>query len=156
MGYRRLFIVRKDLNLSPGKLAVQLSHCSESYWLNLIRQNAEKCKTQEEYRRIRKKEPKYKYASNVFVSTEVFDEYITGDMVKTVCEANDLEHLKKAAKIAKDLFLREDVDFGFINDLCLTELTPENPDGTCTTAFWTAPLPDVTAHAISKKYQLYR
>ena len=92
MGYRRLFIVRKDLNLSHGKLAVQLSHCAESYWLNLIRQNAEKCKTQEEYRKIQKKEPKYKYASSVFVDTEVFDEY-TGGMVKPVCEANNLEHL---------------------------------------------------------------
>lgn len=32
MGYRRLFIMRKDLNMSPGKLAAQVSHCAEAFW----------------------------------------------------------------------------------------------------------------------------
>ena len=36
-GYRRLFIIRKDLELSPGKLAAQVAHCAEAYWLKLIR-----------------------------------------------------------------------------------------------------------------------
>ena len=34
---RRLFIMRKDLNMSPGKLAAQVGHCCEAYWTNLIR-----------------------------------------------------------------------------------------------------------------------
>lgn len=29
MGYRRLFIMRKDLKMSPGKLAAQVGHCAE-------------------------------------------------------------------------------------------------------------------------------
>lgn len=28
---RRLFIIRKDLNLSPGKLAAMVGHCAEGY-----------------------------------------------------------------------------------------------------------------------------
>ena len=32
MGYRRLFIMRKDLNMSAGKLAAQVAHCAEAYW----------------------------------------------------------------------------------------------------------------------------
>lgn len=28
---RRLFIIRKDLNLSPGKLAAMVGHCAEVY-----------------------------------------------------------------------------------------------------------------------------
>ena len=32
MGYRRLFIMRKDLNMSAGKLAAQVGHCAEAYW----------------------------------------------------------------------------------------------------------------------------
>lgn len=33
---RRLFIIRKDLHLSAGKLAAMVSHCAEAYWLNLF------------------------------------------------------------------------------------------------------------------------
>ncbi len=36
---RRLFIMRKDLNMTPGKLAAQIAHCSEAYWINRIRKN---------------------------------------------------------------------------------------------------------------------
>lgn len=39
MGYRRLFIMRKDLNMSPGKLAAQVAHCAEAYWTSKIRNN---------------------------------------------------------------------------------------------------------------------
>ena len=61
----------------------------------------------------------------------------------------------KAKTIAEELELVEDVDFGFINDCCLTELTPENEDDTCTVGIWFKPLDDEVAHKISKKYQLY-
>ena len=33
---RRLFIIRKDLNLHPGKLAAMVGHCAECYWMNLL------------------------------------------------------------------------------------------------------------------------
>ena len=62
----------------------------------------------------------------------------------------------KAKTIAEELGLVENMDFGFINDCCLTELTPENEDGTCTVGIWFKPLDDEIAHKISKKYQLYK
>ena len=34
---RRLFIIRKDLHLSAGKLAAMIGHCAEAYWTNLIK-----------------------------------------------------------------------------------------------------------------------
>ena len=34
---RRLFIIRKDLHLTAGKLAAMVSHCAEAYWLNLLK-----------------------------------------------------------------------------------------------------------------------
>ena len=52
--------------------------------------------------------------------------------------------------------LVEGEDYGFINDKCLTELTPENEDGTTTVGIWFKPLSDDVAHMISKKYKLYR
>ena len=62
----------------------------------------------------------------------------------------------KAKMIANELGLVEGTDFGEINDKCLTELTPENEDGTCTVGIWFKPLDDEIAHKISKKYQLYK
>ena len=37
---RRLFIMRKDLNMSPGKLAAQVAHCAEAYWTRGLRHYA--------------------------------------------------------------------------------------------------------------------
>ena len=37
----------------------------------------------------------------------------------------------------------------------LTELTPENEDGTTLVGIWFKPLEDEIAHKISKKYHLY-
>ena len=34
---RRLFIIRKDLHLSSGKLAAMVGHCAEAYFTNLLR-----------------------------------------------------------------------------------------------------------------------
>ena len=34
---RRLFIIRKDLQLHPGKLAAMVGHCAEGYWLNVFK-----------------------------------------------------------------------------------------------------------------------
>jgi len=33
MGMRRLFIIRKDLHLSAGKLGAMVAHCAEEYWI---------------------------------------------------------------------------------------------------------------------------
>ena len=44
MGYRRLFIIRKDLQLSPGKLAAMVGHCAEAYWTRMLSMNAFKFK----------------------------------------------------------------------------------------------------------------
>lgn len=38
--YRRLFIMRKDLKMSPGKLAAQVAHCAEAYWTRLIQNHS--------------------------------------------------------------------------------------------------------------------
>lgn len=34
---RRLFIIRKDLHLKPGKLSAMIAHCAEAYWTNLLK-----------------------------------------------------------------------------------------------------------------------
>lgn len=39
---RRLFIIRKDLHLKPGKLAAMIGHCTEAFWTNLIKASTKK------------------------------------------------------------------------------------------------------------------
>ena len=139
---RRLFIMRKDLNMSPGKLAAQVGHCAEAYWTHMIRKHIDTYYDG--------------FVACIKLNSEEYTDYVCGSFVKTICEAKNLNQLLKARDKALELGLVEDIDFGLINDNCLTELTPENKDGTCTTGIWFKPLPDDIAHSISKKYQLYK
>lgn len=144
---RRLFIIRKDLNLSSGKMAAMIGHCAEAYWTNLIRSATTKRVYSEDYSED---------IITMKIPGNIMDNYVNDRFVKTICEAKNLNHLLKVKKIAEDLYLKEGLDYGFINDMCLTELTPENEDGTCTVGVWFKPLDDEIAHTLSKKYQLYK
>lgn len=144
---RRLFIIRKDLNLSAGKLAAMCCHCSEAYFTNLIRQGKIHRIYTEDYSEDE---------ITIRIPGSIMDNYINDSFVKTICEARNLHHLQNVTVKAKELGLIEGRDYGFINDKCLTELTPENEDGTCTVGIWFKPLDDDIAHKLSKKYQLYK
>lgn len=144
---RRLFIIRKDLHLSPGKLAAMVAHCSEAFWTRLIKNNLEV---------ISGPEGNMYRLNSVFLDADTVEKYICGIFTKTICEARNLNQLKKAENTANELGLIKGVDYDYINDKCLTELTPENEDGTCTVGIWFKPLNDDVAHKISKKFPLYR
>lgn len=122
--------MRKDLAMSPGKLAAQVGHCAEAYWTNLLRAGKP-------------------------IPPDIMQEYVNGIFTKTICEAKNKNHLMKAVKQANELGLVEGDDYGLIFDACKTELTPEEEDGTTLTGIWFRPLPDEVAHSISKKYHLY-
>lgn len=141
---RRLFIMRKDLNMSAGKLAAQVGHCAEAYWTRGLRTAA---KIRDDFKG---------YNCTVVIPLEVYDGYVNASFVKTVCEARNKNHLLKAKTIADELGLVQDEDYGLIYDRCFTELNPEEDDGTTLTGIWFKPLEDDVAHAISKKYQLYK
>ena len=141
---RRLFIMRKDLNMSPGKLAAQVSHCAEAYWTRLIKEKS------------RFIDPSSGYFFCEFIDKDIFENYVSGSFTKTICEAKNKNQLLKAKTIAEELGLEEDKDFGFIYDKCLTELEPEESDGTTLTGMWFKPLSDKVSKTISKKYQLYK
>lgn len=129
--------------MSAGKLAAQVGHCAEAYWLRLIQSglNGESS----EQRQIQ-----------FVLPSDMVDGYINGAIVKTICEAKNKNHLLKAKTQAEELGLIENIDFGLIHDKCLTELEPEEEDGTTLTGIWFKPLDDETAHTISRKYQLYK
>ena len=157
---RRLFIIRKDLHLSAGKLAAMVGHCAEAYFTNIIKK-AYSDSTDDGLLEIHEN-------SLIFpieVDRDTFDKYINGIFTKTICEAKNKNQLMKVIElinehnnqvIHEDEILIKDIDYGFINDKCLTELTPENEDGTTTIGIWFKPLPDDISHKFSKKYKLYR
>ena len=88
---------------------------------------------------------------------DIWNGYVNDIFTKTICEAKNLNNLKtRALPVIEELKLVEGVDWGYINDKCLTDLTPENEDGTTTIGMWFKPLNDEDAFKISKKFKLYR
>ena len=188
-GYRRLFIIRKDLHLTAGKMSSMVGHCCEVYWTNFLKNGKvedleyvwlpvetkdnpnywmlyrhpkvfEAAKAAHErgdknFKYLNENSEK-KYALSQKIDKEIWDNYVNGIFTKTICEAKNLDKLRTAETTAKELGLTEGIDYGYINDKCLTELEAENEDGTCTVGIWFRPLPDDIAHSISKKFPLYR
>lgn len=144
---RQVIIARKDLNMSAGKLAAQVSHASMAFLTNQIRE----CYCNRGIKRCH---------IEFSLDKQIYDEWICGIFTKTICEAKNKNHLEKAIKIANELGLEEDKDYFLIKDCCLTELTPEEVDengvGRALTCIGFKPLPDDIAHQISKKFQLYK
>ena len=148
---RRLFIIRKDLHLSAGKLAAMVAHCAEGYWMNIIRNDVN---TEQFFK------DGIATGYKIYIDNDIVTDYINGIFTKTICEAKNLNHLMKVVEIAKGLGLRKGTDYDFIDDVCKTELTPEFTDengiGRCRVGIWFKPLPDEVSHKLSKKYQLYK
>lgn len=98
---RQVIIARKDLNMSPGKLAAQVAHASWAFMSNCIRnaimRNAELNND--------------KYSFGLSISKDIAEEWFCGVFTKTVCEAKNLNQLLKAKAIAEELGLREGQDF---------------------------------------------
>ena len=190
---RRLFIIRKDLHLTAGKLAAMVSHCAEAYWLNLlmhgyikdnefdilpvetpgypdywklyrhpdIRKAAEEAHERGDKTFVYKSENSRPTMSIKFeIPKDIWKDYINDIFTKTICEAKNLNQLMKVVDVAKKLGLQENIDYGFIDDCCKTELTPEftdeNGNGRCRVGIWFRPLPDDMSKELSKKYQLYK
>lgn len=143
---RQIIIARKDLNMSPGKLAAQVAHASLAFLSNKIRYKGQ---LDGDFVDIYLSIPK-----------DVYDEWFCGVFTKTVCEAKNRNQLIKAVTIAEELGLQEGTDFFLINDACLTDLEPEEVDengqGRTLTCIGFKPLDDETAWKISKKFQLYK
>ena len=78
---RRLFIMRKDLHMSPGKLAAQVSHCAEAYWTRGLRRFAEPL---DDYAG---------YKINGIIDKEIFEQY---SKIKTTVEKKKfIDNLKE-------------------------------------------------------------
>ena len=153
-GVRQLIIARKDLRMSPGKLAAQVSHASMAFIADMLRRGGVDEELDMDTCEVAA------YHVTVSLTPEIYNDWLHGLFTKTICEARNRNHLMKAVTLAKELGLREGRDFFLIMDSCLTELEPEEYDengvGRTLTCIGFRPLRDDIAHTISRKYQLYR
>lgn len=154
MSYKQIIIVRKDLEMSPGKMAAQVSHASMAFLTSQMRrryQLPEKCDYMPDGRQ-------YKYngyvKSPVFITEECYKEWILGSFTKAVLGAKNKYQLLKAKLMAEELGMKEGEDFFLIKDNCLTELEPEE-DGRTLTCIGFAPMDSEVIDAIGRKYQLF-
>ena len=151
---RQLIIARKDLQMSPGKLAAQVSHASMAFLSNMIR-----CGTVDKTTSIGT-EAVDTYQIQIEMQSDIYEDWLCDIFTKTICEAKNRNQLIKAVTMAEEMGLKEGTDFFLIKENCLTELEPEEVGedgiGRTLTCIGFRPLPDEIAHQISRKYQLYR
>lgn len=150
---RQVIIARKDLNMSAGKLAAQVSHASLAFLTSNMRKPINSCATYWDGEI-------HGYYVHTFLDKDTYREWICGTFTKTICEAKNKYQLEKAINIANELGLSEGTDYFLIKDRCFTELEPEEIDengvGRVLTCIGFRPLADDIAHKISKKFQLYK
>lgn len=151
---RQLIITRKDLNMSTGKLAAQVSHASMAFISHKILNAGTHKRLSFDTGEIEA------YEIYMDIEPDVYEQWFSDIFTKTVCEAKNRNQLLKAVALAEELGLKENQDFFLIKDNCLTELEPEEVDengvGRTFTCIGFRPLPDDVAHIISKKYQLFK
>lgn len=150
MAMSQLIIARKDLKMSAGKLAAQVSHASMAFLTNMIRGNVCDISGIE----------KDTVIAYVQFDKDTWNDWVNGSFTKIVCEAKNKNHLLKVLEIASELGLKENIDYFLIKDNCYTELQPEEIDengvGRTLTCIGFRPLQKEVCRQLSKKYQLYR
>lgn len=146
---KQLIIVRKDLEMSPGKMAAQVSHASMAF-LTTLMQRPQGLTVNGEGTG---------YHMLIDIDRKIYDEWIKGIFTKVVCRAKNRNDLLKVITVAESLGLKENEDYFLIKDCCLTELTPEETDengvGRVLTCIGFKPMEDDICRQLSKKYQLY-
>lgn len=146
---RQLIIVRKDLNMSIGKTAVQCCHASQAWLYDKIAPIKSVVCEGHEYR------VELYYIKDM--NKDIYNHWIKNITTKTICGAKNKTQLLKAKTLAEKIGLKEGNDFFLIYDRCLTELQAEEQDekgGKTLTCIGFKPLPDETIQQISRKYQL--
>lgn len=144
--YKQIIIARKDLNMSPGKLAAQVSHGSIAFLSMAVRKVANQVASQ-------------KYSCLVELDKDLYEQWMLGAFTKCVLQAKNKNQLMKAVTIAEELGMKEGEDFFLIKDNCYTELEPEEIGedgiGRTLTCIGFKPMDSEVIDQIGKKYHLW-
>ena len=135
--YKQIIIARKDLNMSPGKLAAQVSHGSMAFLSWFVRNNVD-----------------LDGHIDAWIDKNVLHNWIEGEFTTCVLQAKNKKQLLKAKAMAEELGMKEGEDFWLIKDNCHTELEPEE-DGRTLTVIGFKPIDSEIIDKIGRKYHLY-
>lgn len=149
--YKQIIIARKDLNMSAGKLAAQVSHASMAFLLNMIRDKSHPCNG---FCMSETKNDCTYYNSNLMIKKEVYEQWLDGEYTKVVLQAKNKSQIEKAVQMAKDLNMTEGKDYFIIRDNCHTELEPEE-DGKTLTCIGFTPMNSEMIDQIGRKFHTY-
>ena len=147
--YKQIIIVRKDLQMSIGKICSQVSHASMAFLTNTIRRDWSMNTTY-----FKGDEYKTYYSVELTFDKDLFEQWIIGEFTKCVLKAKNKSQLLKAKSLAEEMGMTENEDFFCIYDNCHTELTPED-NGRTLTCIGFKPMDSEVIDKIGKKYQLY-
>jgi len=154
MKFKQVIIARKDLNMTPGKLAAQVAHASSAFLARWVKMNT--C-LDEWGKSIIEQDGQY-FIDGRF-SKGIWEGWLNDTFTKTVVEAKNKNQLMKAVLWAQEQGMHEGVDYFLVKDNCLTELTPEEVDedgaGRTLTCIGFRPLPEDLANELSHKFHLY-
>lgn len=127
--FKQIIIARKDLNMSPGKLAAQVSHASMAFLSRMIRNNIHpsfKYSTYPSFKIIKDGEyddgaPKFKKVQKWYVDSElckysvdafekgldtftVENQIVNGKLEHHLVEHNEVSHYNTVLQLDKDLY----------------------------------------------------
>ena len=150
--YKQIIIARKDLNMSPGKLAAQVSHASMVFLTAMIKKGAEQMWNRSVNDTI--------YLVSLGFDKDFYEQWLNGTFTKIVLEAKNKNQLLKAVLEAEMMGMKEGEDFFLIKDNCYTELQPEEIDengvGRTLTCIGFRPMDSAVIDNIGKRYQLLK
>jgi PTH2 family peptidyl-tRNA hydrolase len=135
--YKQIIIVRKDLNMSHGKMAAQVSHASMAFLSWFIRDNAD-----------------LDGHVDGWIDEGILHNWIEGEFTKCVLQAKNKKKILETKTMAEELGFSEGKDFWLIRDNCHTELEPEE-DGRTLTCIGFRPMNSEVIDQIGRKFQLY-
>lgn len=151
--YKQIIIARKDLAMSSGKLAAQVSHGSNAFLLQMIKESSLPYKD-EHTLSLFPEDKTVLYKSFLYIDVDIYERWICGQYTKAVLQANNKSQLLKAVKLAEEIGLKNNKDFFLIYDNCHTELTPEK-NGKTLTCVGFRPLDSEIIDQVGRKYHLY-
>ncbi len=165
--YKQIIIARKDLGMSAGKLAAQVSHASIAFLTKMIRENIFTrpahpatiyTKENEEWTKAGESEIDC-YRAEFDIEKGLYEDWINDSFTKVVLQAKNRNQLLKAVKMAEELGWKEGVDYFLIKDNCRTELEPEEVDengvGRTLTCIGFRPMDAETIDKIGKKFHVF-
>lgn len=151
--YKQIIIARKDLNMSPGKLASQVAHGSMAFLTLMIQENIIGEVLEGAGKNFMKTKNVYRIQS-FDIDKDLYEQWIGDSFTKCVLQAKNKNHLLKAKTMAEALGMKENKDFFCIYDLCKTELEPEE-NGKTLTVIGFKPMSSEIIDKIGKNYHLY-